>query len=750
MKEILSFRNFSSFVLRTPLFSYTFIDAIISRQNISENELKILCSNPVIQEAIFLASPDLYSEFKKWLDNEVVDKTDDKKSNKNAKNIQYTLLKYLLRMSSRCTPFGLFAGFSLGDFDKETKIEFPKLSGYQRHTRLDMNYLCALAQDLATLPELKEQIKYYPNSSIYQSGNQLRYVEYHYKNTGRFHYIVAVDHSKYLEKILETASNGAYINELARSIIDDDISLEEAKNFIAEIIESQLLVSELEPAITGDEFLGQILLILKKLDKTTHIQNVLSQIGDQLAQIDYNKIGTNISIYYEIAEKLKSLNTKYELKYLFQTDMVKSTIHCTLSKNIAKDILMGIEVLNKLTLPPVGNNLTLFKDAFRERYEDREMTLLHVLDKEVGIGYLQNQNSGDISPLVDDLALPQRSAISSDIKWNHIQSFIFQKYTEAISDHKYEVEFTDKDLEGFWINWDDLPPTISSMVNVFDDGRIHITNVGGSSSANLLGRFCHADPKTHNYVKEITSKEKELNPDFIFAEVIHLPDSRLGNVLLRPVLRDYEIPYLSKPAVESSFQIRLQDLLVSVKENRIILRSKRLNKEIIPRLSSAHNYTFNALPAYQFLCDMQTQNLRNSIGFNWGALSNEYPFLPRVKFKNLIFSLATWNLKKDDIKEIVSAKEDKVLLIEVEKLRMAKKIPALVLLEDGDNELLINLENLLCVKTLISMVKNRLLFKLTEYLFKADKGIVRSKEEIFTNQFVISFYKTKTELQSHG
>ncbi len=741
MKQKIPYRNFSKFVLRTPLFPYSFLEPILSKQNITEEEFKQICRNPLIQEAIFLASPDLYAELQKWLKNGMTAKPEDKKAQKEIEKLHYALLKYIIRMSSRCTPFGLFAGFSTGKYGEQTTIEFSEQSTYKRHTRLDMNYLCALAQDLAKHPDIKEQINYFTNSSIYAVGDQLRYVEYRYINTKRVHHIVAVDHSEYLQKILQVASKGASINELAQLLVDDEITVEEATEFINEIIDSQLLVNELEPAITGSEFLTQILAILNGINNTENIKAVLSQTESILAQIDRSKIGTGIPKYYEIAEKLKPLETKYELKYLFQTDMVKPVVNCTLNEQIVNDTLKGIEAMNKLTLVPPATNLSQFRDAFYERYEEREMPLLHVLDTEVGIGYKQNQNTGDISPLIDDIVLPGHSGGATDIKWDPVQAFLFKKYNEAISGNKYEIEITDKELEPFQAKWDDLPDTLSTMVNIPENGKIHISAAGGSSSANLLGRFCHADKETHEYVTEITAKEKALTPDAITAEIIHLPESRLGNILLRPVLRDYEIPYLAKSAVAQDFQVDVQDLMISVKRGHIILCSKKLNKEVIPRLSTAHNYSFNALPVYQFLCDMQTQNIRGGVGFNWGSLSNEYAFLPRVKYKNLILSPATWNIKKGDIKEVMNAKDDDTLFEEVKKLREEKNIPALVLLADGDNELLINLENLLCIKTLLSMVKKRPAFKLTEFLFDPDTGVVKSKEGVFTNQFVISFYR---------
>jgi hypothetical protein len=220
----------------------------------------------------------------------------------------------------------------------------------------------------------------------------------------------------------------------------------------------------------------------------------------------------------------------------------------------------------------------------------------------------------------------------------------------------------------------------------------------------------------------------------------------VGYVLLRPVLREYEIAYLAKPAVTKEFQIKLTDLMVSVKGNTVMLRSKRLNKWIIPHLTNAHNFSFNALPIYQFLADLQTQGLRSAVGFNWGSFANEYPFLPRVKYRNLIFSPATWNIRKEDIQSLLKIKDDKELLEAMKKWRQKLKMPAHVLLADNDNKLFINLDNILCIKTLFSVTKNRGNFQLMESLYEfgpnLDQGVVKNSSGVFTNEFVFCFYNS--------
>ncbi len=739
MKEKM-LQNFDKFILRTPLYPSEFLQELL-KKDIDETHLKIICNNPVIKEAIFLASPNLYSKIEKWQNGELADK-------KELTNLPQAIYKYLVRMSSRCTPFGLFAGNSVGEIGGETDLTIPSIKNYRRVTSLDMNYLCSLAQDLLRNKEIRKQTLFFPNNSIYQFGDKLRYTEYYYQNTKRVHHIAAVDNSEYLQTVLKTAKNGAVLNDLADLLVDDEINIEDATEFIHELIDSQLLVAEFEPSVTGEGFLENILDFLKNKQFENNTYHFLLEKHKQLSFIDTQPLGVDVNNYLQFANDLNGITTKYELKFLFQSDMVKPCSDLLISRNIVEQIKEGIEVLNKFTLNPSETNLTKYRDAFYKKYEDAEIPLLQALDTESGIGYLQDYSagSGDYSPLVDNIQLPQRVGQTSRLEWNNIYSFLLRKYINAISEKKYTINLTDEELKELNHNddLDTLPPTISSMVQLIkleDEFKAVITSAGGSSAANLLGRFCHTDEKIHAHVEEIIKREKDYYQDKIVAEIVHLPESRTGNILHRPTLRKYEISYLAKSSVEKEHQILPEDLYVSVKQNRIILRSKRLNKEIVPRLTTAHNYSFNALPVYQFLCDMQTQDNKRAVGFNWGPLSNLYPFLPRVCYKNLIFSLATWNIQKKDFEHIVKTKDDSILLAEVHKWRMKQNMPEWVALEDGDNELVIKLSNLLSVKTLVSMVRKRQSFVLKEFFEKGENMVVRNEEGAFTNEVIFSFYQ---------
>ncbi|MDP2721236.1 MAG: lantibiotic dehydratase family protein [Bacteroidales bacterium] len=741
---------FRNFILRTPLFPLEFIIKLTRKEYISDDEIKEMCHHPVISEAIYIASPPLFYEMQKWLKDEMVS---GKKDEKKLAKLKAGLMRYFLRMSTRCTPFGLFAGFTTGGLDHETNIHlFPQQHNIC-HTRLDMNYLCALSFDLSKHMEIKTQVKFYPNSSIYTIGEQLRYVEYYYLNSRRVHHIVAVDNSEYLQLILNKAKTGAYVNELVEMIVDDEISFEDAKDFIDELIESQLLVSDLDSAVTGDEFLDQILNVLSGLHQNEYVNKViqvLNSIQLKLGKLKIEGIGRKVLDYEQIAEELKQLETKYELKYLFQTDMVKQAKTCSLNTDTTDDLLRAFEVLNRLSIRNPDNNLSKFRDAFTERYEDEEISLLHALDNETGIGYLQNL-TGDIAPLVDDLALPGGQQQTNDIKWNRVYSLLQKKYIDAIANNHNVVELTDNDLNELDGNWTDLPETVSAMVQIIkskdqDKPVLYVKAFSGSTAANLIGRFCHADQKAHNLVDEIIEMDEAHDKDVLFAEIAHLPESRTGNILLRPTLRAYEIPYLAKSSVKDEFQLKLDDLYLSVRGNQILLRSKRLNKFIVPRLTSAHNYSSNALPVYQFLCDLQTQNLRGGVMFSWGPLGQQFRFLPRVIYKNIILSRASWNFNKKDLEPVFELKEETKQVAAFRSLADHNNLPDELLLADNDNELYLNLKNTMCIQILLDQVKNRSSFTLKEFLFTDKNLIVEAPEGGFTNEIVVAFHKNHVAL----
>lgn len=682
-------------------------------------------------EALFLASPVLHAELGKYHQGKVSDA-------KGIKKLIFSLAKYHLRMVSRCTPFGLFSGCSVVEWHNDKNSITIDAEKVDRHTRFDMHYLCALAHHLATLPCIKNKLLYFPNTALYTIGEKIRYVEYDYKNGSRRHILSSILSSDYVLSIIKAAQTGISITAMVQRLIDDEISEEEATEFINEIIDAQILVNELEPAVAGEEFLNQIITTLKKInivydESVNEIILILKRIESQMQNIDLH-LANEISSYEEIIAEIKHFNIPFEESKLFQTDLNFYLTDDKINTKYQAEIMDALTIINLSNKQPENQNLLLFAKRFYERYEDAEMPLLEVLDNESGIGYLSNV-SGNIMPLIDNLVIGKIDAVN-ELPWSTRDVFLLNKLLKAIGSNSYSLELDPKDLGDFKNDWNSLPPSISVMFRLLDESKILIESCGSSSAINLLGRFAHSNKAIHQIIKEVVQEEEQNNPTVIFAEIAHLPESRIGNILLHPTFRAYEIPFLSKSSALGQNQIALQDLFISVKENAILLRSKKLNKIIIPRLSSAHNYSHGALPIYQFLADMQLQSKQTGIYFNWGSLENQYKFLPRVTYKNIIINPAQWNFTKQDIAMLFD-KSDDILMRGIAIFKGQWKLPDLLVLADGDNELLINLKDKLMVEVWLDTVKTRDNFIIKEFLEGDTNAPVKDREgNIHTNQFI--------------
>ncbi len=714
-------------------------------------QLKEAFQHAATQEALFLASPVLYAQMKKWLEGEISDPHD-------LNSLHLALMRYLSRMSSRCTPFGLFAGCTMGEWGKQQDIVLDDLHTYRRHTRPDMDYMGNLTQRLSKTEGIREYLRFFPNNSLYFNADKYRYIDYYYHQKRRIHQISTVDANEYVERVLQKAKNGSTISELANSLVSDDISFEEAYSFVTEMVETQLLVSELDGNTTGDEMFERLLGSLQRISTNSGLAaqclNTLEGLKKALAQIDQKSPGVNAGTYEFIAQSLQPLDTAYEMNRLFQTDMIKPAASCTLNQQLAGTIRRALDLINRIHTKPAETELSRFLQAFEERYETKEVPLLEVLDVETGIGYIQNgEAKGDLNPLVDDLALAPQEEGSTNIQWNKRQAFLLTKLVTALSENQYAIELQDTDVQDFEPNWEDLPDSLYAMGNLLhpgpENGGLLASLDGASGSATLiLGRFTHADPAIHEWVKDIADREQALYPeDTILAEICHLPEARTGNVLMRTAFRPYEIPYLAQGGVAPESQIMPDDLMLSIRNGELVLRSRRLNKRILPRLGNAHNYSANALPVYHFLCDLQNQGKRSGMGFSWGALSEQFKFLPRVTYQNILLHRASWKLKKSDYEDLLKAKEVD-LLHTIGAWRQKWKIPQHIVVIEFDNELLIDLDNILSIKVLVQELKNRTEVQFAEFIFSHEGLAVKDKAGAsYTNQFIAVFSKKEQQAQ---
>src|SRR5262249_24082611 len=136
----------------------------------------------------------------------------------------------------------------------------------------------------------------------------------------------------------------------------------------------------------------------------------------------------------------------------------------------------------------------------------------------------------------------------------------------------------------------------------------------------------------------------------------------------------------------------------------VVLRSARLGRRVIPRLTNAHNFS-TSQGVYRFLCALQSHGAAGMLSWSWGPLG-EAPFLPRVVCGRLVLSRARWQLTRDELKPLGEARAAQRFRA-VHRWRQARRLPRWVGLVEGDNELPLDLDNALAVETFVELVKGQ-------------------------------------------
>jgi thiopeptide-type bacteriocin biosynthesis protein len=733
--------------LRSPLYPF---------KDLFQTDVATVLGKSIFKEALYLSSPSLVEELEKY---------ESKGLNENeSEKLLLSVYRYYLRAAFRCTPFGLFAGISIGSISSQTNILLSPTSQYKKSTRLDTHFLRSFVQRILNDESARSELKWYTNNSAYVVKDGLRFIEYRIDKDNQTHHLAHVDNSAFIQQILLRAKGGATIAQLANVLVNEEISHKEAEEFIIEMIGSCLLVSELEPMVTGSEYHIHLLDKLANIPTARHYFQQLQSIVTALEETEKRGMGAHTQLYEGIVTAVKNWQIDFDPGRLFQCDMLKPTHTCQISTNVTDELLKAIRFLSRIAPAPSHYNLGKFIEAFEKRYESQEIPLLVVLDADTGIGYPANEQAqADNAPLIRAIQLggePQAETSSYSLtKW---YKFLLGKYHEAINNKIPEIELTDSEIQPLEItNAEDpnTPDSVYTLCSILaasgsecDSGNFLIYHeaTGGPSAANLIGRFCYLDEELTRLTRELLRQEEAALPDALFAEILHIPQARLANISMRPVLRNYEIPILTRPSVEENHTIPLHDLMVSVKNGRVFLRSKRLNKEVIPRLTTAHNFAINPVPHYHFLCDLQFQGLTRSLTWDWGLL-NELSYVPRVRYRKTILAKARWRISTKDIFVQTAASETEM----EHALRqhfLKRQIPNRVTISQGDNQLLVDIENNACLKILIKDLKKFQTIDIHECLFSEKNLLVTSAEGGYTNEVIIPWtrqIKPQTKTNRH-
>lgn len=705
-----------------------------------------LYNDTIFKDALFLASPELFYRWKSAIEADLSNAVTDK--SKEYRKLAISILKYYIRICSRATPFGLFSSYSIIDLEKEVSTTHSG-GNFIPFYSVDLNIVFKILRKINNNPNIIKQQDYVINNTLYNIGKEYRYVEVtHSKEDSRDYILNSFERNEVLDLIISETKSPKSFADLVSLLLDsvDSIEIEQAEEYLSSLIEAQLLIGEFQLYLNHETPpLQQIINLFEKKEPLLYdpeiniLHKKIKKINDSLAALEKKGIGNNIQYYEEIFHVLDELEITYNKKFVINCNLKHTDIVPVIPEKTQKNIREAIEILSALTTLKQQTHKTLdeFKEKFTERYGENLMPLNIALDNEIGIGYSNNSNNAIQSDLVKKIQVNAESSEDQQIEhslkikriWNNILAKA--KYSKLSEIDLSNDEFRNLIHTEKTENNINLPDSLHAMVSVVDDNKILIKGIGGVSALNLIGRFTCFDPEAAALASEISKAESQNNVNAISAEFDYIPDNRSSNLLVRNIKREYTLGYISKNSTVS--HIDLDDIYAGVRYGKIVLWSQKHKSMIKLYNSHAHNFHINSMPIYHFLCDLQCQNITEYLHINFDQLIFSYNnHFPRISWKNLILSPATWRITTSELKYLFPQKNDEDLLSYFNKIKSYYNIPRYVYLKDSsDNQLLIDTENKILLEIVRDAINEKESLILIEVLYNLNHKGIHDNEYIF-------------------
>jgi len=693
-----------------------------------------------VTEALYLASRSLVTSLSRWFEN-----PDDKKGNR----IESALVAYWSRLTGRSTPTGLMAGVSVGTTTgRATTLRLGPVDAMKRQLVLDSRFLMRLCDAVNSDPEARLRIMYSCNSTMNAMNSHVALIA---RSSGGGN----VNERTYdatecaLDEALEMAIRGASGRTTLPSLVklltgSDNSAHEEVTDYVASLVDSDVLVTSIEPPLTVSDPERTLLGELEAVSPSAHA--LLSSAIEQADAISREPLGVSPDTY-ERARSILPMDSYPSLAGgdVWQAHLSKCGGELTLGREVLKGVekaLRAAMVLRRRVTGPWEN----FKKDFIQRYEDRTVGLLDVLDQRRGMPFALPFGRVPEELFVGLKIAPQKLPRAPD--WGRTERLLFRAIVDGIRAGDREIRVPDTLIsEGDEDAAGPLPSCIAVLCSLIADSedavnrgdfRVLLENVGDAIS--LIARFCRTHPDLQKELNSLIQHEEGLRPDTVFAEVVHWPvgEYPIANVLWRPALRRYEIPVLGRSGAPQDSQLALSDLRVAVRDDRVILLSDRLQKEVVPCNDTAHSYDgARQLPIYQFLSNLRRQDMHWSPTWIHPVFS-EFQWLPRIVNGRSILLPATWNLDDQRLKtfRVNGAVETYDV---VSRWRDEERVPRYVALVDGDKKLPFDLDNVLSVKSFARHIRKRSRATVSELLTDEGQLCVTGPSGRFAHELVVPF-----------
>lgn len=691
------YRFLPKLFLRAPYYSFAGYD--LSR-------LPEVLQEQAFRNAVFLASPGFYASLEK--SEFAFDRLTDKQ--------KHTLYKYYNRMCFRPTPFGSFSSFTLLRWGTGDQVRLAGNDGTLLHLLPDHEFLRKVKNGVgADLPQ-----ELMANPTLYRFNEVLRYTKSSLDDKGSFSFsLQGIAAEKFNLQLFSFLSSKkvSRVKALDWIMTHSDSSKAEAEDYINFLLNAGAVFDASQGTVIRNEALESFP-TLTGWDSFWKGCNRMPQSGEiSLADLA-RKIG---KVAKETAPDAQPFYAALERHN--KGGGPDTAVQDELSK--------AVHLIQLLSASEPLADLSRFIRDFRSRFDQEKVPLLLALDPDAGLHYSELEPAMPGQDMLENMPFPQTGDEKRAFGWHAAQQFIFKLWVgDTLRDPWAPLEINEEDLLHLRNQKRPelpLPQTQALMYRPAGEYLV-LESSGGVTGASLIGRFSCFSEQVYAVCRELAQVEQEANPQVIFADIAQQSNSHVDNINRRRPIYSHQIPLNVYPSEPAENLILPGDLILSLRGDELILESSKLNKRIIPRLSTAYNFRNNHSPVFRLLCDLQFQGIQAGLSFSLDNFFPDLPFYPRVSYGKVVLSLAKWNFREADLAAFSDGKHADPIKV-LDCFRKKHHLPRHITLGATDQQLTFDLADPAEARFFLQCIQGSKRICVQEYLLP-DRSVLSGKKPL--------------------
>ncbi|MEU9759590.1 thiopeptide-type bacteriocin biosynthesis protein [Streptomyces sp. NPDC047987] len=565
------------------------------------------------------------------------------------------VLRYDIRMRTRPTPFGLFAGVARGRFGTGAKVE--RGTAHRTRTHVDMQWLTRIGHRLERDPAVLSTLTVQAHQALVARGDRLVLTAPSTQGVppgegGEGRSAVSVRRTAAVERAVAEAIHPLPYGELLRRTTEafPGASPERVRGLLAELVRQEILLTGLRPPLDGGDPLHHVLGLLARVTEpsgeTLRMRDALLAVEERRKAYDTRPVGAGreeLSGLLSTARSLERDDTPLHVDTRLDADV-------RLPYAVRDEIEAAAGVMWRLSRPKLG--LLALRDHHRRFLDvygaDRVVPVLELLDPSTGLGAPAGYGwpNSEAAPVPAEPFEGPRTARRNRA--------VARLVAVAQRSGRREAVLDDADLDELCHDTADLADVpnscevtvqvVAPSVAALDAGEFLVflsPSPGSHRAGSTFARFADQHP---SWEAEFAALHRE-NP-------VHVQDAVAVDLAFRPrsgraANLAHTIPATGRrigvglPDAPGTEELRLVDIGIGATLDRLTAVHMPTRREIVPVLGNMVSAPAQAPNAVRLLWEIGLEGQRLWEPWNWGPFADA-PFVPRLRRGRFVLASAVW------------------------------------------------------------------------------------------------------------